>query len=323
MSDRLNYEKGKKRKEPQESVRTPQDRQNRQKRIHSSGVCPNCGQANPPEALFCEECGTPLGGIICPNCGAQVPPEGDICEACGTWILDGQCCFCSTTLPAGASFCPECGNPVGGIVCGNCGTLSFFDYCPQCHARLTEQAEEMVELLRKEPEIRKYLEAKQEYADIQRKYRELEQYDDGAGENPVEQDTNRTSDDSAVTAAIVSAAQKRKRKYKEPENFGSTSPQLKERTSYNKKSENLNNESEREERKKKLNQLKRRQEELKKQLSTPPPLPKGLTTNQEIRRYQMAIKPPSTRGWLCNAFHVIHEDPMHCTRPGDGGKWVT
>jgi hypothetical protein len=84
-----------------------------------------------------------------------------------------------------------------------------------------------------------------------------------------------------------------------------------------------NRESEKEARRKRLEALKARGEALKKKLETPPPVPQTLTTNQEIRRYQMAIKPPFTKGWLCNAFDVIHSDPMHCTRPGDGGTWVT
>jgi class 3 adenylate cyclase/tetratricopeptide (TPR) repeat protein len=48
-------------------------------------TCPQCAQANPPQAKFCLECGAPLAL---------------------------RCAACGTELPAGAKFCFECGTPV-------------------------------------------------------------------------------------------------------------------------------------------------------------------------------------------------------------------
>ena len=45
-------------------------------------ICPNCETANPPNASFCLECGSALGG--CPTCGAAVIPGAKFCSNCGT-----------------------------------------------------------------------------------------------------------------------------------------------------------------------------------------------------------------------------------------------
>ena len=317
MSDNTNSKQQIRKKKPQE------------------GQCSKCGHINPVRARFCEECGNPLGGQICPNCGAPVPKEGDICENCGTWMLEGRCCFCSTEIPAGASFCPECGNPVGGIVCKQCGTLSYFDYCPECHTNLTEHADEMVEFLKKEPVIKEYLKTKQEYADILQQYSQLR-----SAIQPEEESLHEPEQESHrdVAAEIAAAAKRRKTKHLSRQDSSRTGAERKEPTTAgvpeerpdrpapdtaDTREDKDNRESEKEARRKRLEELKARGEALKKKLETPPPVPQTLTTNQEIRRYHMAIKPPFTKGWLCNAFNVIHNDPMHCTRPGDGGTWIT
>jgi class 3 adenylate cyclase len=43
--------------------------------------CPRCRHANGPQARFCEECATPLGGT-CPNCGTRVSPSGKFRPEC-------------------------------------------------------------------------------------------------------------------------------------------------------------------------------------------------------------------------------------------------
>jgi len=48
-------------------------------------TCRTCGEANPPDARFCGQCGSPLA---------------DSCERCGA------------ELPGGVRFCPSCGAPV-------------------------------------------------------------------------------------------------------------------------------------------------------------------------------------------------------------------
>lgn len=61
---------------------------NNQKRAPKNAVyCPECGQANRPNAKFCSNCGKKLGGA-------------NTCKKCGA------------TVPAGAKFCPECGQKI-------------------------------------------------------------------------------------------------------------------------------------------------------------------------------------------------------------------
>jgi uncharacterized OB-fold protein len=45
--------------------------------------CPQCGQDNPPQAKFCQECATPLAAR-CTQCGTQLPPNAKFCFECAT-----------------------------------------------------------------------------------------------------------------------------------------------------------------------------------------------------------------------------------------------
>ncbi len=45
--------------------------------------CPQCGITAPPDAKFCDECGTPLPAI-CPQCGHTVSRKSKFCSECGT-----------------------------------------------------------------------------------------------------------------------------------------------------------------------------------------------------------------------------------------------
>src|SRR5215831_689899 len=47
--------------------------------------CPSCKTDNPPDAAFCEQCGSKLE-LICPACKAAVSPGARFCKKCGTAI---------------------------------------------------------------------------------------------------------------------------------------------------------------------------------------------------------------------------------------------
>jgi len=55
--------------------------------VQSSVKCPNCHADNRPDAKFCRECGTRVGGR-CPACGAANEPDQKFCDECGTPLLD-------------------------------------------------------------------------------------------------------------------------------------------------------------------------------------------------------------------------------------------
>src|SRR5215472_10170282 len=47
--------------------------------------CSSCKKDNPPDAAFCEQCGSKLE-LICPACKALVSPGARFCKRCGTAI---------------------------------------------------------------------------------------------------------------------------------------------------------------------------------------------------------------------------------------------
>jgi class 3 adenylate cyclase/tetratricopeptide (TPR) repeat protein len=46
-------------------------------------TCSRCRQENPPQAKFCQECGTALA-LRCASCGTQLPPTAKFCFECAT-----------------------------------------------------------------------------------------------------------------------------------------------------------------------------------------------------------------------------------------------
>src|SRR5215469_9171532 len=47
--------------------------------------CPSCKTDNPPDAVFCEQCGSKLE-MVCPACKAAVSPGARFCKKCGTAV---------------------------------------------------------------------------------------------------------------------------------------------------------------------------------------------------------------------------------------------
>jgi class 3 adenylate cyclase/ribosomal protein L40E len=71
--------------------------------------CPSCKTDNPPDAAFCEQCGSKLEHV-CPTCKAAVSPGARFCKKCGTAIaasapasvkktFDGPIRIADTTAP--------------------------------------------------------------------------------------------------------------------------------------------------------------------------------------------------------------------------------
>jgi DNA repair exonuclease SbcCD ATPase subunit len=219
---------------------------------------------------------------------------------------------------------------VGGATCPNCGSLSFFDYCPSCHTPLTEQVDEMVAVLQQSEPHRRYFEAKQSYADAQVEIRALEAEVEEAEKAAA---TTETSAEDAAILEDLKGLNQRRRERRTPQSdpkapqrpAGDPSPGQQQKSKPQQVRQNAKqaNQDALAERKKRLAALKQRQKELEQVIDNPPPRPKEFSSNQELRRYFMAVKPPHPKGWICDAFNALHEDPMHCTKPGGGGRWVT
>ncbi|MFP4377884.1 MAG: zinc ribbon domain-containing protein [Spirochaetales bacterium] len=288
----------------------------------AEGYCPSCGHRNPAEARYCGECGKEIAVERCPKCGHTVPQGGDLCEACGAWLDATSCPFCGTRRSGDAPFCSECGNPVDGLTCPACGARSFFDYCPSCHLELTEQAEEMQTILEGLDETSAYMEANKELRELLKHAPEEQRGSGSTGEAEEHAAQPDASDAAKAIAALAQARRAAGCNTRDDRQAGAPEfvrPNLEKRAGEARRDAR---DFGKEERKRRLEELQAKQAVLLETLSEQPRIPPGFTTNQQVRRYYMALKPPTTRGWRCNAYHAIHSDPMHCAKPGDGGVWL-
>ena len=277
--------------------------------------CPNCSAVNELEARFCAECGYPFaGGKNCPNCGAKIiSPNADICEVCGEWLLKGKCKFCYADIEEGATYCAECGNPVSGIICPQCGQLSYFDFCKNCNIPLTAEAQNTVERVKNAPpredekfssnqEARRYFMAQKyllinEQAEIVQDDKKNELLMMKAYLEKVEKGKKKK-----IYTPLFSEKQKESIKSIEKIVYKEIERQEEERRR-----------KEEERRRKEEEERKRREEEERKRKE-----------EEERRRKEEEERRKLFKGWLCNAYNCLHPDgPCGCADPSQGGHWVT
>ncbi len=71
--------------QPQKTASTktkkPAKRQPRQE-SEDARACASCGELNPKESNFCQECGKPFA-LTCASCGESHPAKARFCNACG------------------------------------------------------------------------------------------------------------------------------------------------------------------------------------------------------------------------------------------------
>jgi len=252
--------------------------------------CPNCYVINELEVKFCAECGYNFEGVKnCPKCGAKIiSPNADICEVCGEWLLKGKCKFCYADIEEGATYCAECGNPVVGIICPQCGQLSYFDFCKHCNIPLTVEAQKIVEKVINAPpredekfssnqEARRYFMA-QKYLVINEQI-EIVQED--------------KKNELLMMKTYIEKVEKEKKKKAYTPLFSE-----KQKESIKSIEKIVDKEIERQE------EERRRREEEKRQ------------REEEEKRKRL-------KGWLCNAYDCLHPGgPCECADPSQGGHWV-
>jgi len=252
--------------------------------------CPNCHAINELEAKFCAECGYNFEGAKnCPQCGAKIiSPNADICEVCGEWLLKGKCKFCYADIEEGAVYCGECGNPVAGIICPKCGQLSYFDFCKHCNIPLTIEAQKMVEKIKNAPPRKDEKFSSNQEA---RRYFMAQKY-----LIINEQIENIQKDKKNELLMMKTYIEKVEKGEKKKTYIPLFSEKQKESIKSIGKIADKKMEKQEEERKRKEEERRKKEEE-------------------ERRK---------RKGWLCNAYDVLHSDgPCGCADPSQGGHWVT
>jgi uncharacterized OB-fold protein len=256
--------------------------------------CPNCHSINEADAQFCAECGYDLSGKgKCPKCGAKILPNADICEVCGAWLLEGKCKFCGADLEEGAKYCAECGNPAAGIVCPNCGKLSYFDFCKYCNTPLTVTAQKMIERVKKSPneQIEKFSSNQEARA-----YFMAQKYLMIGQEVNVEK-----RDEKDELLKLKEYLEKVEKKEKEKKTYTPLFSE-KQRESILSTGKSAEVEIERQEEERRKEEERKRQEEERRR-------------KEEERRRKF-------EGWHCNAFNAFHPGgPCECADPSMGGHW--
>src|SRR5207247_3405574 len=104
--------------------------------------CPNCGNENPDDYTFCDECGAKL---TAQDGEAASMPATPPAEAGFTPVstISGPLGGMGTSAPDGASEAENASGPmVAGGVCPNCGaaTVPGEAYCNECGAELPSTA---------------------------------------------------------------------------------------------------------------------------------------------------------------------------------------
>jgi hypothetical protein len=250
--------------------------------------CPNCHSINDPEIKFCADCGHDFSvRRQCPKCSAKIiSPNADICEVCGEWLLEEKCKFCYADIKEGQLYCSECGNPVAGIVCSQCGRLSYFDFCKFCNSPLTATAQKMIEKVKETPEVQiKKFSSNQEARTYFMAQKHL------MVSKEIEDAEQKKSDELLKMKVYIEKAEKGEKKKK------TFVPLFSDKQKESIKSIDKIVDKE----------IKRQEEERRRQ-------------EEERRRQEEEMRKRRPRGWLCNAYNALHPGgPNECADPSQGG----
>ena len=252
-------------------------------------ACPSCGALNSPEAMFCAQCGQPIGMMTCPHCGAEMDPDADFCEVCHRYIRQDVCSYCGARLAGGEAYCPECGSPRGGMVCPTCHTLNDFAFCKKCGTALTDEARKLVMELQHNADYQQLLEVVRDYSSLENALpynSERDMVREQMGINLRERVLTLLAKDEGVENPVIPKVESKRM----------TKEELEERKSA------------------KIKMLSA----ILDKLSVPP-----MSSPVKARNYAMASKPMGVRlAWVCNYKHAMHGSPCGCAKPHLGGKWV-
>ncbi len=310
----------------QSQAQTAQQVQTKQQT--STGVkCSNCGHICEAGALFCEECGMPLGCNTCTSCGIEVEPGWEICPNCGHSLRPDSCTFCGATISPNDLYCPECGNSRNGIECPQCHSLNFRSFCRVCNTPLNAMAMAEVEKAKNDPKFQRMVALAKELAELEDQILEAQAAQETGEDVEVPEAPVLSDEDKAllnqyhdlINAVIKSApadapAPKAKEKVEEK-------VEVKKRKQLTVSSVSIEDT---------IAIYKQKVAEMNQAMSELIPDPGA--TPQEQRNYYSARKLPvvTTRVvrsrvpeyWICNYCGCYHRQPSECVEPQLGGTWT-
>lgn len=263
---------------------------------------------------------------VCGHCRHIVSAMADICEDCGSWQLPGQCCFCYAPAEPNQKFCAECGNPPTGIVCASCSIHSLFDYCPNCHTSLTEQAAETLTFIQQSAEFQEVL---QLHASV------LQLIEQGGSQATIDarqqQLAQRLNEWNAFYERVQQQRQQQRPTRRNP--AGGNGPGFDLHAAQT-NSLQLAAEQQRMAQQAEATRQQLLQAEAEQLNRISAMQQKLFADHQSARRYHDSLRllipslVPKTKkvkrvtGWLCVAYNVLHpEGPCECGNPSLGGSW--
>lgn len=286
----------------------------KEKSIEEKGaLCPGCGKGLSISDIFCPECGKQLKKMsTCSFCGAAVEPGWEICGHCGHNLRAECCSFCGAASGSNGAFCSVCGNPKGGIICPDCHTVNFRNFCRKCNTPLNDMAQEALQQIQQKPELKKALSVAQELEKLEEIISQFNEAE--SGENDIHELSEESREFVNQYKELLGA-------------FRGHSPE--ERTAgkdisvpKQRKKFTLNISGKEEA----IAQYNAKLEEMKQTLSSLFPNPE--MTPQMQRDYYTAIKVEIISkvkvkvGWKCNAYGCVHNQPNDCAEPFMGGTWI-
>lgn len=290
--------------------------------VHQEAIhkCPNCGVINSGEEKFCIECGLGLKNNTCVHCGTATQPNDEICPACGKGLQAELCSFCGEEMDADSSFCPECGNPRTGIVCGQCHTLNFRNFCRKCNSPLNAQAQQALDEATSDPKFQKALTIAEELAELEEFLLSESEDDIMPPETPELSEENRQLLNQYKDLLSAFRGQKTQEKPQEKPKEQPAAPKAEVKPQI-KLSINISTKAEA------MKKYKEKLAEMQAALISMVP-DAGMTPHMQrdyysARKVEIVTKTKKQERlyWVCNAYGCRHYTPNECSKPYLGGNW--